>query len=101
MKIKPRSIQADWQVSQDVPSPFEPVKFLETNYAPYFNPEHYAEYINGAARRNRPVQAIHSYDEHYRMPGIFTEAEIIDGQLWLTFEPQKLGGKYWVSFTTP
>lgn len=98
MKIKLRSIKDDWQVSQDIPSPFESVRFLKSNYAPFSNPEHYASYINDAVKKGTPIHDVHQYDEQYNMPGFYTNAEIIDGALWLTFEPQKVGN-CWVSLS--
>jgi len=93
-----RSIHEPWEVTQDRPNPFEPVKFEEINFAPYSNAQEYLKYIRNAIRRDRPIQAIFKFDDFYHMPGHYTWAEIIDGTLWVTFTPEKLGGKYWVSF---
>lgn len=88
-----RSILEPWEVSQDRPSPFEPVKFEQDNIVPFRKPQEYVDYIN----RSKP-QAMHEYDENYRMPGHYVAAEIIDGAVWVTFVPEKLAGRYWVSF---
>lgn len=88
-----RSILDPWEVTQDRPSPFEPVKFEETNLAPFREPREYAAYIN----QSKP-QAMHEYDDEHRMPGHYVLAEIINGAVWVTFVPQKVAGKYWVSF---
>ena len=87
-----RSITDPWEVSQDIPNPFEPVKFEVTYLAPYRTAKEYADFIN----RSAPVQGVHHYDEHHIMPGHYTKAEIINGKVWVTFHPQKIG-KYWVS----
>lgn len=93
-----RSIFEPWEVTQDRPSPYEPVKFEKTNFAPFWDAREYLKYIMSAIKRGRPIQALHDYDELHRMPGHYTGAEIIKGVLWVTFTPEKLAGKYWVNY---
>jgi len=88
-----RSILDPWEVTQDRPSPYEPVGFVQTNLAPFRGPQEYVDYIN----RSKP-QAMHEYDEEHRMPGHYIAAEIKNGEVWVTFKPEKLAGRYWVSF---
>ena len=90
-----RSILEAWEVTQDRPSPFEPVKFEQTNIIPFQEPHEYVAYIN----RCKP-QAMHEYDDEHRMPGHYTQAEIIKGAVWVTFVPEKVAGRYWVSFAS-
>lgn len=97
-----RSIFEPWEVSQDKPSPFEPIKFEVTNLAPCFGPqvkEEYIEYINGAFARGKPIQMAHRYDEFYKMLGHYIKAEIINGQIWVTFTPNKLCEKFWINIS--
>ena len=87
-----RSIDEPWEITQDRPSPYEPVKFPQEILFPCENAEQYIEYIN----QFKP-QAVHRYDENHNMPGRYTQAEIINNVVWVTFTPEKLGDKYWVS----
>jgi len=87
-----RSIHDPWEITQDKPSPYEPIKFPQENIIPYVgDPEGYVKYIN-----KYTPQAVHRYDETYNMPGRYTHAEIINDVVWVIFTPEKLGGKYWV-----
>jgi len=87
-----RSIHDSWEVTQDKPSPYEPVKFVQENLIPLRTPKEFVKYIN----KYQP-QAVHRYDENYKMPGRYTSAEVINGVVWVIFTPEKLGDKYWVS----
>lgn len=91
-KAKHRSINDYWEVTQDRPSPYEPVKFIEENLSPCDTADEYVKYII----RHKP-QAIHKYDENHKMPGRYTHAEIINNTVWVTFTPEKFDGKYWVN----
>jgi len=86
-----RSIYDSWEVTKVKPTPFEPIRFVQENLAPCFTSEEYVEYIN-----KYKVQAIHEYDEDHRMPGHYIHAEIVDGEVWVIFQPEKVG-KYWIS----
>lgn len=88
-----RSILEPWENTSAKPSPFEPTRFVQENFAPCFTAEEYVEYVN-----KYKIQAIHRYDEEYAMPGRYTHAEIVDGKVWVTFSPEKLG-KYWVNYS--
>lgn len=96
-QMKRRSITAEFEVSQDRPSPYLPVKFEETNFIPYDTPQEYAEYLQQAINSGKPVEVVHEYDEVYKMPGKYTAVEVIDGRVWVTFTPEKLAN-CWVSF---
>lgn len=87
-----RSILDSWEITQDRPSPYEPIKLQQKNLTPFKTGEEYIKYIN----KCKP-QAIHRYDETYNMPGRYTHAEIVNDVVWIIFTPEKLGGKYWVS----
>lgn len=89
--IKPRSIDEPWEVTRDKPSPFEPTRFIQENFAPCFTAQEYVDFIN-----NHHIEAFHEYDEYYRMPGYYSKAEIVDGVVWVIFVPEKVG-PYWVS----
>lgn len=86
-----RSIHDPWEVTQDVPSPYMPVKFIVKNFVPFKTAEEFAAHINKFQPKSR-----HDY-EHLNMPGRYVLAEMINGEVWVTFNPEKLGGKYWVS----
>lgn len=98
-KTKRRRITDSFEISQDRPSPYLPVKFVETNFIPFGTSQEYVKYLRQAIARGNPVQAIHEYDEVYKMPGKYTDVEMINGLVWVTFTPEKLG-EYWVSFSS-
>ena len=87
-----RSIHDPWEITQDKPSPYEPIKFQQEKLFPYRTAKEYVKYIN-----KYTPQAVHRYDETYNMPGRYTHAEIVNNVVWVIFTPEKLGGKYWVS----
>jgi hypothetical protein len=91
-----RSINDPWEISQDKPSPFEPIVFEQTKLAPCRTPEDYIDFINGQVARGKPQQSYHRYDEFYTMFGHYTNAKVINGTVWVTFEPSDNGGKYWI-----
>lgn len=85
-----RTIYDSWEVSQDKPSPFEPVKFQQEDICPWETVNDYIKWIN----MTQPL-ASHRYDEYHNMPGRYVFAEVVNDVLWVTFSPEKLG-KYWV-----
>lgn len=89
---KVRSIFDTWEVSQDKPNVYEPFKFQQKDIIPCETIEQYINYVNQC----KP-QAFYPYDEVSNIPGRYEFAEIIDGVVWVTFVPEKLG-KYWVLF---
>lgn len=92
--VKWRSIDESFEATDSKPSPFEPINFVQKNLTPCFTAEEYVDYIN-----RYHIQGIHEYDEYYRMPGYYAHAKIIEGQVWVTFQPEKVAG-YWVSLAS-
>ena len=91
-----RSISEKWEISQDHPSPYEPIRLKKHNLAPCFTSIEYVKYINECG----PIQSFHRYDEYYKMFGHYVKAEIIDNEVWVTFVPSKLGD-YWINYNNP
>ena len=88
-----RSIADPWEITQDIPHPHKVVKLRQENLFPWDNPKDYVKYVN----KYYP-QAMRPLDDGYKMFGHYTSAEIINGEVWVTFTPEKLAGKFWVHY---
>lgn len=93
--MKWRSIDESFEATDSKPSPFEPISFVQENLAPCFTAEEYVDYIN-----NHHIQAFYEYDEYYRMPGYYSNAKIANGEVRVTFVPEKIAG-YWIVMPRP
>ena len=97
--FKPRSIYESWEVTKDKPSPFEPINFklavIQENFFPCSAAQEYVDFIN-----DNHIEAFYEYDEYYRMPGYYSSAAIVDGVVWVTFVPVKIGS-HWCYIPKP